>query len=51
MKSVDFEQITEWTTILEEVLFSANNSPEVLKAQQDESDKWHKYKVYNEMVI
>ena len=49
MKSVDFEQITEWTKIQEEVLFSADNSPEVLKAQQDELDKWHEYKVNDEV--
>ena len=39
MKLVDFEKITEWTKIQEEVFFSASNSPEVLKAQQDELDK------------
>ena len=47
MKSFDFEQITEWSKIQEEILFSANNSPEVLKAQQDELDKWHE--VYDEV--
>ena len=49
MKSADFEQITEWTKIQEEVLFSADNYPEVLKAQQDELDKWREYKVYDEV--
>ena len=49
MKSVDFEQITEWTKIQEEVLFSADNSPEVLKAQQDGLDKWREYKVYDKV--
>ena len=49
MKSVDFEQITEWMKIQEEVLFSADNSQEVLEAQQDELDKWHEYKVYDEV--
>ena len=49
MKSVDFEQITEWTKIQKEVLFGADNSPEVLKAQQDELDKWHEYKVYDQV--
>ena len=49
MNSVEFEQIKEWTKIQEEVLFSADNSPGVVKAQQDESDKWHEYKVYDEV--
>ena len=49
MKSVDFEQTTEWTKIQEEVLFSADNSPEVLRAQHDELDKWHEKKVYDDV--
>ena len=32
MKSVDFEHSVEWTKIQEEILFSADNSPEILKA-------------------
>ena len=49
MKSVDFEQITEWTKIQEEVLFSDDNSLDILEAQQDELDKCHEYKVYDEV--
>ena len=48
MKSLNFEQIIEWTKIQEEV-FSADYSPEVLRANQDELDKWHKYEVYDEV--
>ena len=48
MKSVDVEQITEWTKIQEEVFFSVDDSPEVLKAQQDDLDKWQECKVYDE---
>ena len=49
MKSVDFEQTTKWTKIQEEVLFSADNSPKILKAQLDELDRWHEYKVYDKV--
>ena len=37
-KSIDLEQVTKWTKI-DEVLFSVDNSPEVLKAQQDKLGK------------
>ena len=49
MKSLDFKQIPEWTKTQEGALRSANNSLGVLRAQQDELDKWHEYKVYDEV--
>ena len=47
VKSVDFEQITEWAKIQAEVFLKAVNSLEVLRAKQVELNRWHEYKVYD----
>ena len=39
MQSVDFDKISQWTPVHEEVICSAENSQEVLQAQKDELDK------------
>ena len=49
MQSVDFDKISQWTTVDEEVMYSAENSQEVLQAQKDELDKWKEYQVYEEV--
>ena len=49
MQSVDFDKISQWTPVHEEVMYSAENSQEVLQAQKDELDKWKEYQVYEEV--
>ena len=49
MRSVDFDKISQWTSVHEEVMYSAENSQEVLQAQKDELDKWKEYQVYEEV--
>ena len=49
MQSVDFDKISQWTPVHEEVLYSAENSQEVLQAQKDELDKWNEYQIYEEV--
>ena len=49
MQSVDFDKISQWTPVHEEVMYSAENSQEVFQAQNDELDKWKEYQVYEEV--
>ena len=49
MQSVEFDKISQWTPVHEEVMYSAENSQEVLQAQKDELDKWKEYQVYEEV--
>ena len=49
IQSVDFDKISQWTPVHEEVMYSAENSQEVLQAQKDELDKWKEYQVYEEV--
>ena len=49
MQSVDLDEISQWTPVHEEVMYSAENSQEVLQAQKDELDKWKEYQVYAEV--
>ena len=49
MQSVDFDKISQWTPVHEEVMYSSENSQEVLQAQKDELDKWKEYEVYEEV--
>ena len=49
MKSLDFNIVTDWRKIKEEVLYTAINSTEILDAKKCELEKWVEYGVYTEV--
>ena len=49
VQSVDFDIISQWTPVHEEIMYSAENSQEVLQAQKDELDKWKECQVYERL--
>ena len=49
MKSIDFENITDWTLLEDEVLYTENNNIDIINAQKDELEKWKEYNVYDEV--